>query len=128
MKHQNKNKKFNRDTNQRKALFKSLVVSLIRDEEIKTTLAKAKILKKMADSILSRAQKGSLAVRRQIYAFLSNKKIVNKLIDDVAPRFEKIGGGFTRLTRIGSWTGLMTSGKRHPANGLSSCVVCGAGT
>ena len=105
MRHQKSGKKLNRNTKQRKALFKNLLLSLFQHEEIKTTVPKAKLVKKMADSLVNSAKEGSLSVRRQIFAFLSNKKIVNKLVDEIAPRFANIGGGFTRLVRLGSRKG-----------------------
>lgn len=105
MRHQKRGKKFNRSTNQRKALFKNLLSSLFLHEEIKTTLVKAKLVKRMADGLVSRAKKGSLSVRRQILAFLSNKKVTNKLVDEIAPRFDDRTGGFTRLERLGQRRG-----------------------
>ncbi len=100
MSHQKARKKLNRNTNQRKALFRSLLFSLFLHGEIKTTLTKAKLVKRMADSLISKAKIGSLSIRRQILAFLPNKKVVNKLVDEIAPKVGNKKGGFTRLTRI----------------------------
>ncbi len=102
MRHNRKIKKLNRNTNQRKALFKNLLASLFSYSELKTSVTKGKIVKKMADHLISKALKGSnLAVRRQIIAVLPQEKIANKLIDEIAPLFKGINGGYTRLVRIG---------------------------
>ena len=101
MRHKKKGKKLSRNTNQRKALFKGLLMALFKHEEIKTTVAKAKLVKRMADSLVSKAKKGNLSIRRQILAFIPNKKIGNKLVDEIAPRFKDTSGGYTRLKRIG---------------------------
>ena len=100
MNHQKSNKKLNRNTSRRKALFRSLLLSLFLHEEIKTTLTKAKLVKRMADSLISKAKGGTLSIRRQIFSFLPNKKVVNKLINEIAPKFTENKGGFTKLVRI----------------------------
>lgn len=98
----NKLKKLNRNSGQRKALFRSLIENLITHEEIKTTEGKAKAVKVLVDKLISKAKIGSLHIRRQISAFLpSNKKVVNKLIDEIAPRFKEKTSGFTRLVKLG---------------------------
>lgn len=93
MRHQKSNKKLNRNTSQRKALFRSLLLSLFLYKEIKTTLTKAKLVKRIADSLITKAKTETLSVKRQILAFLPNKKVVNKLIKE-----EK--DSYTRLIRI----------------------------
>jgi len=94
-------KKLGRTTNQRKALFKNLLQALFAHGQIKTTLVKAKLVKKMADNLVGKARKGSLSVRRQIMAFLNDKKIVNKLVDEIAPKFEQVKGSVIKITRLG---------------------------
>jgi large subunit ribosomal protein L17 len=101
MRHLKSGKKLGRNTNQRKALFKSLLSGLFLHGQIKTTATKAKITKKMADNLVSKAKGGSLSVRRQILAFLPDKRIVNKLIDEIAPKYKAVQGGVTRLVRLG---------------------------
>lgn len=105
MKHRKKGKKLGRNTSQRKALFRSLIQSLILHEEIKTTESKAKAVRRLFDKLTTKAKTGSLHVRRQIMAFLPNKTAANKLVDDIAPRFKKRLSGFTRLIRIGKRRG-----------------------
>jgi large subunit ribosomal protein L17 len=105
MRHQKAGAKLNRDIHQRKALFKSLIQSLILKEEIKTTEAKAKAIKGLIDKLIFKARAGSLHVRRQIMAFLPDKKAANKLVDDIAKRFSQRHGGFTKLVRLGKRRG-----------------------
>lgn len=101
MRHRKKSKHFNRDTGERKALFRSLLNSLILHEEIKTTQAKAKAVKRLVDRVIIKAKIGSLTNRRQLLAFLPSKKVVDKLIEEVAPRFKKVSSGFTRIILLG---------------------------
>jgi large subunit ribosomal protein L17 len=105
MRHQKQGKKFGRNTNQRKALLRNLIESLIIHEEIKTTESKAKTLKQLVDKLITKAKIGSLHVRRQILSFLPNKKAVNKLVEEIAPRFKQRTSGFTRFIRLGNRRG-----------------------
>jgi large subunit ribosomal protein L17 len=100
-----KGKRLSRSTDQRKALFRSLIRSLILHEEIKTTKAKAKAIKSLFDKLIRKAKVGSLHVRRQLLAFLPDKSAVNKLVDEVAPRFKKKTSGFTRFVALGKRRG-----------------------
>ena len=99
MRHQIKGKKLNRNTSQRKALFRNLLQALFLHEEIETTLTKAKVIKRIADKLISKSKNKSLSVRRQILAFLPDKKIARKLMDDIGPRFKERKSGFTKLLR-----------------------------
>lgn len=101
MKHRKKGKKLGRSTGHRKALFRNLIGSLIIKGEIKTTEAKAKAIKRLVDRLIGKAKAGSLHVRRQIMAFLPNKKAANKLVDVVAPIFKNRTSGFTRIIKLG---------------------------
>jgi len=105
MRHRVKGKKLSRSTHQRQALFKSLIQSLIINEQIKTTKAKAKVVKRLMDKLIVQAKKGSLSSRRQSLAFLVNKKAVHKLFDDIALRVKDRTSGFTRLIAIGKRRG-----------------------
>ena len=105
MRHKKKGKKLNRNTNQRKALFRNLISSFIIHEEIKTTESKAKAIRRLVDKLIVKAKIGSLHIRRQILSFLPNKKAVNKLVDEIAPRFKNRVSGFTKLKRIGQRRG-----------------------
>lgn len=89
-----------RDSNERKALFKGLISSLILHERIKTTEEKAKSIKSLADKIVTKAKKGEEKARQLLQGQLS-KKVLDKLIFKIAPRFETRQGGYTRIIKIG---------------------------
>jgi len=101
MRHRVKGKKLGRDSGQRKALFKNLINALILREEIETTESKAKAVKGLVDKLITRGKTGTLHARRLIAAFLADKQAVNKLVDEIAPRFKTRPGGFTRMIRLG---------------------------
>jgi large subunit ribosomal protein L17 len=101
MRHRKKGKKLGRNTKQRQALFKSLIRALILKEEIKTTQAKAKAVKGLIDKLITRAKTSSLASRRQVLAFLGDKKAVHKLFDVIVARSKARTSGFTRFVRLG---------------------------
>jgi len=105
MRHRVFGKKFNRDIKQRKSLFKNLIASLVMNEEIQTTESKAKAIKGVIDKLIANGKKGTLHVRRIIAAFLQNKHAVNKILDELAPRFKNRMSGFTRIIRIGERRG-----------------------
>jgi len=105
MSHSKKVRKFGRNTNQRKALFRNLIESLIVYEKIETTLAKAKTIKGLVDKLVSKAKEGSLHARRQLLSFLPQKKAADKLVDEIAPRFDKRPGGFVKIFRLGKRRG-----------------------
>ena len=90
-----------RDTNQRKALFKSLISSLILDESIKTTLEKAKAIKGEVDKIVNYAKKGDRTLKVQLLQRHLGKDAMNKVIKDIAPRFKDRSGGYVRLMKLG---------------------------
>lgn len=101
MRHRLSGKKLSRTKNQRKALFKSLISSLVTHGRIKTTEARAKAVKRLADRLITKAKTGGLHGRRQVAVILHDKKVVNRLVDEIAPRFLHRPGGFTRILRLG---------------------------
>lgn len=105
MRHQKKGKKLSRDTAQRKALLKNLLANLFIHEEIKTTLSKAKAIKGLADRLINQVGRASLHRQRLIESFLQNKKAVEKLFQEIRPRFSQRTSGFTRIIRIGKRRG-----------------------
>lgn len=105
MKHRKKGKKLNRNIKRRQALFKDLIKNLILNEQINTTEAKAKAIKGLMDKLMTKAKAGSLSTRRQVLAFLTDKKAVHKLFDDLAPRTKKRLSGFTKMVRTGQRRG-----------------------
>ena len=98
-KHNVRKLKLSRTYNQRKALIKGLVVSLVETGKVTTTLTKAKVLKSRSDKLAAKAQVGTLHARRQIYSALSNHKATNKLVDTIVPLMPKRRGGFVTIEK-----------------------------
>ena len=101
MRHGNSNRKLNRTHEHRKAMFSNMICSLIEHEQIKTTLPKAKELKRIADKYVSIGKKGNLHARRIAYSRLKQDIAVKKLFETLAPRYKDRNGGYTRVIRAG---------------------------
>jgi len=101
MRHRMSGRKLNRTKAHRRALFANLAVSLITHEQIKTTLPKAKDLRRVADKMVSLGKKGSLSARRQALAYLRDEDAVKKLFDTLADRYKERPGGYTRVLKAG---------------------------
>ena len=101
MKHRLKGKKLNRTSSHRKALLKNLSQALIKHEQIMTTLIKAKTLKPFVDKLITIGKKGDLHSRRLAITKLGDKKLVSKLFDVIAKRFENRNGGYSRVIKAG---------------------------
>jgi large subunit ribosomal protein L17 len=101
MRHLNKGRKLNRTSAHRKALFKNMVLSLIRHGRIKTTDPKAKELRRVADRMVTLGKQGDLAARRRAFDFMQSHEAVKKLFDEIAPRFKDRNGGYTRVIKFG---------------------------
>jgi large subunit ribosomal protein L17 len=101
MRHGRKNRKFGRKANVRRGFIRSLAVAFITYEKIKTTEARAKELRPYIEKLITKAKKGDLAARRTISSRLGNQEsLANKLVDEIAPRFEGREGGYTRITKL----------------------------
>lgn len=98
-------RKLNRTSAHRKALLMNLSNSLLKHEQIKTTLPKAKELKPFVEKFITLAKKGDLHSRRQVLSVLHDLEIVNKLFSDIAKRCENRIGGYTRIMKFGFRTG-----------------------
>jgi large subunit ribosomal protein L17 len=94
-------KKLSRSTGARRALFKSLLTELFRNERIETTEAKAKAVRAQAEKLISIARRGDLTARRRIYAELSSTLVAKKLMEEIAPEFKGRAGGYTRIYKLG---------------------------
>ncbi len=105
MRHRIASTSLNRDTNNRKALFKSLISSLIEVGEIKTTEAKAKAIKGLTDKLIHKAQDGSITARRLLARFFGRRDVVNTLVDQIAPSMKDRKSGFTRIIPLGKRRG-----------------------
>lgn len=101
MRHLKAGRKLNRTSSHRKALFRNLVTSLIEHEQVRTTDAKAKELRRIADRMITLGKRGSLHARRQALAYIRSRSVVSKLFDEVAARFTERHGGYTRVVKIG---------------------------
>jgi large subunit ribosomal protein L17 len=102
MRHQKKTVKLGRTAEHRKALLANQVCSLIEHQRIKTTLAKAKAVRPLAEKMVTLGKKGSLHARRTALAVLRQKDAVKKLFDDIAPRSAERHGGYTRIVKLGA--------------------------
>lgn len=105
MRHRIKGKKLNRNTLQRKALMKNLVKDLVEHGEIHTTESKAKAIKGIVDTLIHKAQEGTVSARRLLAAFFGTREVVQHLVDNVAPVMKGRVSGFTRIIRIGNRRG-----------------------
>lgn len=103
MRHANKNRTLSRPRNQRSALLRGLAVSLIRDGQIKTTLAKAKELQPAIERLITTAKRDDIHARRVVAARLGQPQpeTMQKLFSDIAPRFKERAGGYTRIVKLG---------------------------
>ena len=95
------NKKLNRTSEHRKALLKNMLNSLIKYEQIKTTLPKAKFLKPQADKIITLGKKDTLQTTRLLVSQLQDSKSANKVKKTLSKRYEKRNGGYTRIIKAG---------------------------
>ncbi len=102
MKHNIKNKKLNKTSSHRKAMFMNMSNSLIKHEQITTTLPKAKELKRFVEKIISLGKKGGLESRRKAIAILQDKKMTEKVFSIFSERYKNRNGGYTRIVKIGN--------------------------
>ena len=100
MRHHNKNRKFGREKDQRNALMKSLALSLVEREKIKTTEAKAKEIRPYVEKLVTTAKAGSVTSRRLITSRIGNPKSVKKLVEVIAPKYKERAGGYTRVIKM----------------------------
>lgn len=99
-----KKRKFGREKNQRKALYKALATALIENGKIQTTVAKAKSLSQFADKLVTQAKKESLAARK-LLGYNLGDKAAKKLISEIGPKFKDRSGGYTKVLRLGQRIG-----------------------
>ncbi len=101
MRHQKAHRKLNRTSSHRKAMFANMAVALLKHEQIKTTVPKAKELRAVVEKLITMGKKGALHNRRKIYAALRDEKITQKVCGEIAKRYEKRPGGYTRVLKAG---------------------------
>ena len=100
MRHHNKNKKFGRVKTQRNALLRSLSCALIRDEKIVTTETKAKALRPLIEKMVTHAKSDTVSSRRFVNSKVANEDLTNKLFTEIAPKYQKRNGGYTRIVKL----------------------------
>ncbi len=102
MKHNIKNKKLNKTSSHRKAMFMNMSNALIKHEQITTTLAKAKELRRFVEKIVTLGKKGDLLSRRKAVSILQDQKMSKKVFDVLAERYKARAGGYTRIVKLGN--------------------------
>jgi len=101
MRHRKSGRKLNRNASHRKAMFKNMSASLFEHELIKTTVPKAKELRRVAEKLITLAKVDNVANRRRAFSQLRSKEIVGKLFDDLGPRYQERPGGYLRILKCG---------------------------
>ena len=101
MRHRKAGRKLNRNSSHRRAMFSNMIISLLRHELIKTTVAKAKELRRFAEPMITLGKIDSVANRRRAFAKLRDKAMVAKLFTEIGPRFQQRPGGYLRIVRCG---------------------------
>jgi large subunit ribosomal protein L17 len=101
VRHQRSGKKLGRDSAHRKALYANLTGALIEHGRVRTTVAKAKAVRPIAEQMITLGRRGDLHARRQALAYLRSQDVVHKLFSDVGPRFAERPGGYSRIVKIG---------------------------
>ncbi len=105
MRHRKIGRKLGRTSSHRKAMYRNMSVSLLMNETIKTTVPKAKELRRVVEPIITRSKKDSVANRRIIFNQLRDKVVIGKLFNEIGPRFEKRPGGYLRILKLGPRAG-----------------------
>ena len=101
MRHLNSGRQLNRDSAHRKAMFRNMTVSLFQHELIRTTLPKAKELRRTAEPLITLAKSDSVAKRRLAFSRLRDRDVVTKLFNELGPRYEARPGGYLRILKCG---------------------------
>jgi large subunit ribosomal protein L17 len=101
MRHRQSGRKLNRNSSHREAMFKNMAVSLMQHEIIKTTLPKAKELRRVAEPLITMAKSDSVHKRRVAFSRLRDRDVVTKLFDELGPRYKDRPGGYLRILKMG---------------------------
>ena len=105
MRHGMAHRKLGRTTSHRRAMFRNQLAALFEHEHIRTTLPKAKELRPIAEKLVTQGKHGTLHARRQVRRWVSDRHLVQKLFDEIAPRFKERPGGYLRIVKLGSRVG-----------------------
>jgi large subunit ribosomal protein L17 len=101
MRHRKDHRKLSRNTAHRTAMLRNLVTSLFEHEEVRTTTAKAKEVRRVAERMITLGKEGTLAARRRALATIRSREVAAKVFDDLAKRYRKRAGGYTRQVKVG---------------------------
>lgn len=101
MRHRLSGRKLSRPTAHRMLMLRGMVTDLLRHESIRTTEAKAKEVRRLTEKIITHGKKGTLHHRRQAAAFMTDDRVVSKVFDELAERYEDRPGGYTRIVKLG---------------------------
>ena len=105
MRHRKSGRRLGRNSSHRKAMFRNMAASMLKHETIKTTLAKAKELRRVVEPLITLAKEDSVANRRLAFARLRDKEVVGKLFSELGPRFKDRPGGYLRILKTGPRAG-----------------------
>ncbi|HEX9780263.1 MAG TPA: 50S ribosomal protein L17 [bacterium] len=105
MRHAKRNRRFSRPSEQRKALLAGLVKNLVIHGQIRTTLTRAKEAQRLAERLISLGKEGSIHARRRAFRVLQDRTLVKRVFAELAPRFQDVEGGYTRVVRLGARRG-----------------------
>ena len=94
-------RKLGRETSHRNLMLRNLVTSLLKEGRIKTTEAKAKETRRLAEKMITLGKKGDLHARRQALAFITEEDVVKSVFDEIAPKYSDRNGGYTRIMKMG---------------------------
>lgn len=101
MRHRVKGRKLGRSPSHRQAMFRNQLAALVREERIKTTLPRAKELRPIAEKVVTQGKRDTLHARRLVNRWLSERELVKKVFEEIAPRFQQRPGGYTRIVKLG---------------------------
>src|SRR3546814_16602229 len=123
MRHRNSNRKLNRTSSHRQAMLRNMATSLLRHEVIKTTLPKAKELRRVAEPLITLGKNATLANRRLAFSRLRDRDIVGKLFGELGPRYQARNGGYLRIITCGFRNGdnARSEERRGGTEGVSTC-------
>ena len=93
-------RKLGRTSDHRKAMLRAMV-TFLENGKIETTVTRAKEVRAMAEKMITIAKAGDLHAKRQVYAYITKETVAKKVIDELAPKYKEVGGGYTRIIKIG---------------------------
>ena len=105
MRHQKKGKLFSRDSKARKNLIRGLITALVLNGKIRTTEAKAKLLKRVVEKMINYARRNPRLTKQRLFAWIPNKKVVNKIVSEILPAIKNKKSGITKLIKLGERSG-----------------------